>query len=185
MIYDLTALFYEKQSDEKPRYKVPIGIETPDSFQYFPNLGFTEHPDNNVSYQDYIKRNVTEEELENLSQDGYGCELLDVLTCGTDFERIDIEAREIDVIDDEGNFLPRGFSENGIVVMLGTTDPDSVIIIIDETFLMMSNATKHCTVKLAGLKQRFDVLTQNEVASALRELIQTKCKTYNELINYL
>ena len=115
MRYDYFANFYEKAGDRKPRYCSPLGLHGRPS----ENDGFIEDPKSDQGYLDYIKTDASEMDLQELTLPGFVSEVIDVLDSGIEFERITIEAREIDIIDDEGTVPPCGFFIHGTFVEFG------------------------------------------------------------------
>lgn len=185
MRYDLNALFYEKKSDTKPRYNVPMGLVFPDSFDYFPNKGFIEDPDSTPGYLDYIKQNVTEDDLQDLTGEHYSDEMMEVLSCGEDFGKIEIRAMELDVIDDKGTVPPRGFMQNGIFVKLEETDYGSPVFFIDGDPYLMTDSTRVVEIHLGALKHYFGVKTQNEVAGKIRRMRKDRWHNFDELEKWI
>lgn len=172
MRYDLIACFFRNADDKEPAYSCPLGIfsETNayDSWDLM-EWGFKEDQDSTPGYLDYINRDFNEEDLQFITKDGYVSEVMNVLNCGEDFGRIDVHAREIDTIDDEGTIPPLGFFIGGTFVEFGRTEPLSPVWFIDGDPYETDGNTRRFRVPLKKLKDYFDVLTMYEVRSRLNE----------------
>ena len=169
MRYDLIACFYEGAEDRKPVYSCPLGIYAETLLGDLSNRGFSVDPDSTRGYLDYIKKDASEENLQELTRDGYISEVMDVLYCGKDFCRIEIHAREIDVIDDEGTIPPLGFFINKTFVEFCKTEPLSPVWFIEGNPYEVDENTRRFLVPLKKLKDYFEVLTMYEVRERLQE----------------
>lgn len=142
-------------------------------------------PDSTPGYLDYIKKDASEENLQELTRDGYISEVMDVLYCGKDFCRIEIHAREIDVIDDEGTIPPLGFFINKTFVEFCKTEPLSPVWFIDGDPYEINESTRRFRVPLKKLKDYFEVLTMYEVRERLQEsFAKGHHGTFDELNDY-
>lgn len=165
MRYDYFANFYEKAGDRKPRYCSPLGLHGRPS----ENDGFIENPKSDQGYLDYIKTDASEMDLQELTLPGFVSEVIDVLDSGIEFERITIEARGIDIIDDEGTVPPCGFFIHGTFVEFGNTEPFSPVWFIDGDPYEANENTRRFRVPMKKLKDYFDVITSFEVQERLRK----------------
>ena len=95
------AAFYLKANDEKPVYRCPLGVFCAPTFSFFKENGFTEDKDATQGYLDYVKE-TDFQELKKWTQDDYVSEVMDVLYSGKDFEKIVLQAEELDILDDDG-----------------------------------------------------------------------------------
>lgn len=169
MRYDLIAGFYRKADDTTPAYSSPLGTISWNIMQFLSKNGFSEDPESTPGYLDYINRDACEKELQGLTHKGYISEILDILSCGEDFERIEIKAREIEVIDDEGTIPPCGFFIYGTFVKFEKTEPLSPVWFIDGDPYEANENTRRFRVPMKKLKDYFDVITSSEVQERLRE----------------
>ena len=182
MRYDLIASFYRKAEDTKAAYSCPLGIISSIRLE---GLGFEEDLDSTPGYLDYIKKDASEEDLKELTKDGYISEVMDVLYCGEDFKRIDVQAREIDTIDDEGTIPPLGFYISWTFVEFDQTEPLSPIWFIDGDPYEVNENTRRFRVPLKKLKDYFDVLTMYEVRERMQETFAKGHPwTFDELKDY-
>lgn len=152
MRYDYFANFYEKAGDRRPRYCSPLGLHGRPS----ENDGFIEDPKSDQGYLDYIKTDASEMDLQELTLPGFVSEVIDVLDSGIEFERITIEAREIDIIDDEGTVPPCGFFIHGTFVEFGNTEPFSPVWFIDGDPYEANENTRRFRVPMKKLKDYFE-----------------------------
>lgn len=169
MRYDLIACFYEGAEDRKPVYSCPLGIYAETLLGDLSNRGFSVDPDSTPGYLDYIKKDASVEDIQELTKDGYISEVMDILYCGRDFNRIDIEAREIEAIDDEGSIPPLGFFINKTFVEFCKTEPFSPVWFIEGNPYEVDENTRRFLVPLKKLKDYFEVLTMYEVRERLQE----------------
>lgn len=182
MLYDYFAYFYEKAGDNKPRYCSPLGLQG----RPLENAGFIEDPDSDQGYLDYIKKDASEKDLQELTLPGFISEVIDVLTCGIDFERIIIKAREVNTIDDEGTIPPCGFFVNGTFVEFIQTEPLSPIWFIEGSPYEADEGTRRFSVPMQKLKDYFDVITSSEVQNRLKETFAIDNHwTFDKLKDYL
>lgn len=164
MMYDLIAAFYTKESANEPRYRVPLGTVSYSSLE-----GFDEDPDSTPGYTDYILRNATGDDLQQLTRRGYISEAADVLYSGVAFERIDIQANELDTLDDEGTIAPRGLMIGNVFIKFTETEPLSPVYFIEGDPFEMTESTRVFQVPLKKLKDYFeDTLTMFEVMDHFR-----------------
>ena len=172
MRYDLIARFYRKAEDTKPVYSCPLGIYRDTLEGDLEGRGFSVEEDSTPGYLDYIKRDVSEEELQQLTREGYVSEVMDVLYAGESYGgygRIEISAMEIDVIDDEGTVPPFGIFLGNTFVEFQFTEPASPVVFIDGDPYEADKNTRTFQVPLQRLKDYFGVLTLYEVRACLRE----------------
>ncbi len=185
MRYDLIACFYKEANDTTPAYTCPLGVVTnlgwdPDEW------GFKEDPDSTPGYLDYIKKDFFKDDLKFITQDGYESEVMDVLYNGEDFGRIDVLAREIDTIDDEGTLPPFGLFISDTFVKFTTTEPLSPVLFIDGNPYEMTGSTRTFSIPLKKLKDYFDVLTMYEVKERLQtSFAEGSPWSFDELKDYM
>ena len=181
MKYDLFAEFYENSS-EKPRYVVWMGSIYPKSLNEMESMGFQERL--NDGYLDYVKENVTENDLEELTQPGFECELMDVIEELDMFdepdevynERVKIIATELDVIDDEGNYPEMEYMVGDTMVSFSDTSAMCPVL-----FRRLPDCVEKFMVSVVKLKRHFKVLTLMEVIEALQAMNAEKEWTFEQL----
>lgn len=179
MLYDLIAAFYTKESDARPRYWVPIGIVSPSALSRF-----EEDPNSTAGYTDYVLRNATDEDLQLLGHPSYDDELLDV-RFGTEFERIDIHAYELDALDDEGTVAPRGFMLGETFIKFVGTSPSSPVVFIKGDPFHVTEDTPVFQIPLKELKDYFGLLTTLEVLERFKMCFTDEnCWTFERLKKY-
>ena len=178
MVHDLFANFYCKSDDREPKYRCPIGLFSK-GIDFLVKEGFkkAEEP----YYQDYEKE-VSEDELQKWTQDGYISEVMDIIFCGEDFERIVLEALMLEPIDDKGALPERMVELNGVTVVFSNTDPMSPVHFQEDGSKERPN---HFTISLHSLKKIFGVLTLMEVMSNLREFGESRNWTFEQWEQYI
>ena len=177
MKYDLFAEFYVNSSEE-PRYKVWMGSIFTHRNGELESMGFGEVFKDYDGCVDYVKE-ATEEDLEELTQLGFECEMMDVLD-QMEYDRILIRAYELDVIDDEGNYAPMGVMVSDVFVSFTGSNPADKV-----WFCLYKEGTEqgmYHTVRMKDLKQYFDVLTLIEVKEKLYEMNEEKKWAPDELV---
>ena len=179
MLYDYFANFYEKAGDSKPLFHCPLGLnEWPSEKD-----GFIEIPDSTPGYLDYIKNDVSEEELLKYTNYGYTSEIRDVLNSGIKFERISIKAFELGAFDDEPGVPPRSFYIHNTSVTWEDTDPYSPVWFIDGD--PYEENRRSFRVSMQKLKNYFNVITANEVWDRLEKYFaKGNPWTFDELKEY-
>lgn len=185
MRYDLIARFYMKAEDTKAAYACPLGIYYETRLGNLENRGFGIDPNSNPGYLDYLKRESSEEELQQLTREGYVSEVMDVLYAGESYGgygRIEISAMEIEVIDDEGTIPPFGIFLGDTFVEFQFTEPESPVLFIDGDPYKITENTRRFTLPLGRLKEHYGVLTVYEVRARLRkDFGEAEGLTYDEL----
>lgn len=185
MIYDFYAAFYLKATDTKARFLCPIGLYRVLTLDYFSRNGFSEVPDNGTGYADYVK-DIEEEALQDWVQDGYDSEVLDVIYSGKDFERIELRANELEVLDEEDTITPRGFYKDGIFVEFeDSTEYKSLVRFIDGDPFHINKNTRIATIHLGTLERYFKLTTQNEVMKRIRLMRKERWNSFDELQDWL
>ena len=172
MRYDLVARFYRKAEDTKPVYSCPLDIYSETLEGDLEGRGFIVDEDGTPGYLDYIKRNVSMEELQQLTRKGYVSEVMDVLYAGESeggYERIEISAMEIEAIDDEGTIPPFGIFLGNTFVEFLFTEPESPVLFTEGDPYEATENTRTFEVPLQHLKNHFGVLTLYEVRERLKE----------------
>lgn len=182
MMYDLFAEFYENSS-EKPRYVVWMGCIYPKTVNELESMGFQERLSD--GFLDYVKKNVSEKDLEKLTQPGFECEMMDVIDELAMIddpdevynERVKIIARELEVI--KGEYPRMG-------VMVGDTFVDFIgTQSMKPVFFGLWNEDNKCEIyfriPVIKLKRHFKVLTVMEVKEKLQAMNEEKKWTFEEL----
>lgn len=172
MRYDLVARFYRKADGAKAAYACPLGIYHESRMGNLENRGFGIDPDSTPGYLDYIKRDSSVEELQELTREGYVSEVMDVLYDGESeggYERIELSAMEIETIDDEGTVPPSGVFLGGTFVQFQSSEPEAPVTFIDGDPYEANANTRTFQVSLGRLKEYFDVLTLYEVRDRLKK----------------
>lgn len=178
MIYDLFAEFYENSSDEKPRYNVMMGHH-----KFFDGElekeGFVEDPDSDDGYLDYVKDNVTQEDLEKWTQPRFDEEMVNIFL-DEEFERIRIKAFEVELID--GKLPPFGVMISKNFVEFQYSE-DMAPVFFSDSEKVDDDGKKTCwfRVPLLLLKRHFNVKTMMEVKEKLSEMAKEKNWSYDDL----
>ena len=161
MIHDLIVNFYCKSADKGPKYRAPVGIFTKDE-KVLSKEGFKRAGEG--YYRDYEKE-ISETELPKWTEEEYVSEVMDILYSGDKFEKIILEALEIELYD--GMFPPRMVQlKSGIDVIFSDTEPMSPVIFQKEGD---GENAESFTLPLHYLKAFFGVLTLFEVMSRLEK----------------
>ena len=161
MIHDLIVNFYCKSADKEPKYRAPVGIFTKGE-KVLSKEGFKRAGEG--YYRDYEKE-ISETELPQWTEDEYVSEVMDILYSGDEFEKIILEALEIELYD--GMVPPRMIQlKSGIDVTFSDTEPMSPVIFQKEGD---GENAESFTLPLHYLKAFFGVLTLFEVMSSLEK----------------
>lgn len=181
MKYDFFADFYLKSGDAEPRYTVYLGPFWPENDAELEEMGFRYH--SNDGYADYLIDDASQEQLESFSREGFESEVMDVLFNGEDFERISISAMEVEVIDDEGNYPPRGVLIGVTFVKFFMTDPFSEVTFTEDYFDKSKREWRYFHTPLKRLKDYFGVITQSAVITKLQSFEEDTQRewTFDEL----
>ena len=180
MMYDLFAEFYENSSDEKPRYNVMMGHHS-----FFDGdlekEGFVEDPDSDDGYLDYVKDNVSQEDLEKWTQPHFEEEMVNIFL-DEENERIRIKAFEVELID--GKKPPFGVMISRNFVQFYYSE-DMAPVFFSDSEKVDEDGKKTCwfRVPLILLKRHFNVKTMMEVKEKLSEMAKEKNWSYDELKN--
>lgn len=164
MTFDVKAFFYEKVSDKKPRYEVPLGLMfSIRDGREFEECGFITYTDN--GYLDYVKEWATAEDLKTFATRGYKSEIQDVLNSGIRFQKITMWALEIESFCN--TIYKKEFHRYGILVKFDEfTEPDSTVHFINRAG---TNDSMEVKIPLGMLKAYFKVLTQDEVYRKIKQ----------------
>ena len=185
MLYDLVARFYKKANDKKAAYACPLGFYHESLSGDLESRGFEIDPDATPGYLDYIKRSSSVKELQEFTRKGFISEVKDVLRAGESeggYERIEISAMEVEVIDDEGTIPPFGVFLGGTFVHFQYSEPEAPVTFIDGDPYKATEKTKTFTVALGSLKKYFNVLTLYEVRACLKkDFDDRKCWPFGKL----
>lgn len=167
MKYDLFADFYVKSGDEKPRYTCVLGSVNVTSWESLEAIGFkATHSD---GFLDYVIDNATEEQLQTFTLTGYVSEVMDVLYSGEDFERICISALEVEVMDDDGHYPPRGVLIGNVFAEFKQTEPLTQVTFVEDFYDYDKSIKRYFSIPYKKLKDYYEVMTQSEVIERLRE----------------
>ena len=167
MKYDLFADFYVKSGDEKPRYTCVLGSVNVTSWESLEAIGFK--PTHSDGFLDYVIDNATEEQLQTFTLKGYVSEVMDVLYNGVDFERICISALEVEIMDDDGHYPPRGVLIGNVFAEFRFTEPNSPVDFTEDYFEYEKRNKRSFSVPYHHLKERYGAMTQSEVMEKMRE----------------
>lgn len=158
MIFDFIAAFYYNANDEVPAYRIPVNTVNATADQML-QMGFYEDPEASDDYHDYIQT-VTEERLEELSNDDCACEVLSV-TDGVSFEKIVLHAYEMETID--GVTMPRGIYVGDHSVHFTGNGPDALVV--------FTYGDKCFGRPLGVLKERYGAKTMFQVMDIIKEFL--------------
>jgi len=183
MKYDLIANFYKKKADKKPRYCVLMGTYSPRTIGEMKELGFRESPESTPGYADYLM-DADENALQEYTKDGYISEMMDVLYSGEDFEKIQIEALELDVMDDEGKYPIRGVMMGDTFVSLDMSDPDCPVTFLFGDPYEFTQDKPWFNITVYELKTILKVPTLMAAIEKLQKMAEKKAWTFDELRNY-
>ena len=182
MMYDLFADFYEKSSDSQPKYKVLLSSIHPSRIGEMEELGFKEDKESTPGFLDYVMESSADE-VQDWVQNGYVGELLDVIDCGIHFQRITIQAMEVEVIDD-GHYPPRGLMIDDTFVSFEYSDLNSPVFFEDRTPEPDGGHGLWFQVPMKHLKRYFKCLTMMEVMEGLKRFGGRMRWTFNQLRRY-
>ena len=183
MMYDLFADFFEKSSDSQPKYKVLLGSIHPTRIGEMEEHGFKEDKDATPGFLDYVM-DATEDSVQDWVRQGYVGELMDVLDCGIDFEKITIQAMEVEVIDDEGHYPPRGLMICETFVSFDGSDLNLPVFFEDRTPGPEGGSGLWFQVPMKRLKRYFKCLTMMEVMEGLQHFGEGKHWSLDQLRRY-
>ena len=183
-MYDLFADFYMESSDSQPKFTVEMGSYYPKTIGEMEDLGFIEDANSDPGYLDYYME-ADQEDLERFTQDGYESEILEVLFMGYDWERIRIRAIEVEVIDDCGNYPPKGVMVGDTFIHYEKTDPSQRVIISHGNPFEESGVIPSFEITAWRLKRRMGATTLMEALEKMREMASEKGWTYKEFHDYL
>lgn len=183
MMYDLFADFYVESSDSQPKYTVLMGNYYPKTINEMEELGFSVDPDSTPGFVDYVKE-VKEDELQDWVQDGFMGELMDVLDANRFYFKIQLNAREVEVIDDDGHYPPRGVMIGQTFVRFEYSDLNSPVFFEDMTPGPNGGNGLWFRTPMKRLKRLFKVTTLVEVMEKMRELANGKPWSFYQLYRY-
>ncbi len=146
-------------------------------------LGFLEDKDSTPGFIDYYKE-VTEKELLDWTKNGYCGEVMDVLEAERFYETIKLRAMEIEVIDDEGNYPPRGLMICDTFVSFQDSDLNSAVFFEDRTPGPEGGSGLWFQVPMKRLKRYFKCLTMMEVIEGLKHFGEGQHWSFNQLRRY-
>lgn len=183
MMYDLFAEFYVNSSDSQPKYTVLMGSYYPKTMNEMENLGFSVAPDSNPGFIDYVKE-VKEDELQNWVYDGFMGEMMDVLDANRFYFKIQLYAREVEAIDDDGHYPSRGVMIGKTFVRFEHSDLNSPVFFEDMTLGPHGGNGLWFRTPVKRLKRLFKVMTLVEVMEKMKELADGKPWSFNQLRRY-
>lgn len=183
MMYDLFADFYEKSSDSQPKYKVLLGSIHPSRIGEMEEYGFKEDKNATPGFLDYVM-DATEESVQDWVRQGYVGELMDVLDCGIHFEKITIQAMEVEVIDDGGHYPPRGLMICETFVSFDGSDLNLPVFFEDRTPGPEGGSGLWFQVPMKRLKRYFKCLTMMEVMEGLGRFGKRQHWSFDQLRRY-
>lgn len=182
-MYDLFADFYKKSGDSKPVHTVLLGSYYPKTIGEMEELGFHEDKDATPGFLDYSKE-VTKEELQDWTQDGYCGEVMDVLDAEPFYQTIKLRAMEVEVIDDEGNYPPRGLMICDTFASFENSDLNSLVFFEDRTPGPEGGHGLWFQVPMKRLKRYFKCLTMMEVMEGLQHFGEGQHWSFDQLRRY-
>lgn len=182
-MYDLFADFYKRSSDNKPVHTVLLGSYYPKTIGEMEELGFHEDKDSTPGFLDYCKE-VTEEELQDWTQDGYCGEVMDVLDAESFYQTIKLRAMEVEVIDDEGHYPPRGLMICETFVSFDGSDLNLPVFFEDRTPGPEGGSGLWFQVPMKRLKRYFKCLTMMEVMEGLGRFGKDQHWSFDQLRRY-
>ena len=183
MMYDLFADFYVKSSDSQPKYKVLLGSIHPSRIGEMEEYGFKEDKNATPGFLDYVM-DATKESVQDWVQQGYIGELMDVLDCGIYFEKITIKAVEVEAIDDEGHYPPRGLMICETFVSFDGSDLNLPVFFEDRTPGPEGGSGLWFQVPMQHLKRYFKCLTIMEVMEGLQHFGEGQHWSFDQLRRY-
>ena len=172
MLYDMIARFYKGAEDKEAAFECPLGLYREGLSGDLENRGFGIDPARTPGFLDYIKKESSVDEVEELTQEGFISEVMDVLYAGESeggYGRIELAAMEIEAIDDEGTIPPFGVFLGGTFVRFQFSEPNAPVTFIDGDPYEATENTRTFQVSLGRLKEYFDVLTLYEVKDHLKK----------------
>ena len=184
MMYDLFADFYLKSSDCYPKYTVQMGSYYPKTIGEMEEIGFIVDENEEQGYLDYFME-ADQKDLERFTQEGYESEILDALFSGDDWERIQIRAVEVEVIDDYGNYPPKGVLMGDTFVYYEKTNPSQKVIILHGDPYEIGSSASGFMVSVWRLRRRMGAKTLMEAVEKMREKITQEGWTYLTFEKYL
>lgn len=182
MKYDLFANFYTKKANKKPRYCVLMGTYTPKTVNEMEELGFREAPDSTPGYVDYLK-DADEGDLQELTQEGYISEMMDILYDGIDYDKIQIEARELDVMED-GTYPARGVMMGDTFVGIEESDPDSPVTFMYGNPYEFTQDKPWFNITMYQLKTILGVPTLMAAIEKLQKMSKKRKWSFDQLKDY-
>lgn len=178
-MYDLFADFYLKSSDSQPKITVPMGSYYPKTIGEMDEIGFIEDKDSVPGYLDYFME-ADQIVLERLTQDGFESEILDALFSGGDWGKILIRAVEVEVMDDNGNYPPKGLIMGDTFVHYDKTNPFQKVSIFHGNPFEKSGKIPGFEVSVCRLKQCMETNSLLEALKKMQDMVSEKGWTYKE-----
>lgn len=185
MKYDLFADFFVKSGDVNPRYTCNLGEIHIVKDGELEKVGFKRMLTDEGWFLDYSIDNATLQQIEEITQPAYVSEVMDIVYGGEDFERICISALEVEVIDDEGNYPPRGVLIGNVFAEFKATEALSEVNFLEDRF-EKKRIHRYFNVPYKRIKDYYNAKTQSEVIQRMREDFDSKDHewTFEELMDF-
>lgn len=186
MFYDLFADFFVKSGDVNPRYTCNLGGIRIYKDGELEKMGFKRMHSDQGWFLDYCIDNATQQQIEELTNDAYVSEVMDIIYGGEDFERICISALEEEIIDDEGHYAPRGVLIGNTFVEFASTEALSQVGFEEDKFDYKKSSHRYFRIPYRRLKDYYNAKTQSEVIQRMREDFDSKDHewTFEELMDF-
>ena len=183
MKFDLFADFFKKSGDSNPRYTCTLGEMHIINENELEDLGFKTLRSDEGHFLDYDIDNATKGQVAQFNKPGYMSEVLNIVFSGEDYERICITAMEVEAIDEEGNYPPRGFLIGDTSVLFGQTEDLSQVDFVEDYFDKKKSKKRYFSIPYKKLKAYYDAKTQCDVIQMMREDFEKKDHewTFDEL----
>lgn len=186
MKYDFFANFYEKATDASPAYRCPIGVydfHNNSPFFYLDQHGFVEDENSTEGYRDFTKE-VSADSLSYWVKEGFDSEVMDILFGEKTFEKITVQAQELDILDDEGTTPVRGLPISDCFVLFDSTEPYAPVVFMEGTPYDHNEDARTFSIPLIRLKEYFKVQTMLEVMDGLQVFADGNPWTFDQLKEY-
>lgn len=186
MFYDLFADFFVKSGDINPRYTCNLGGIRIYKDGELEKMGFKRKHSDEGWFLDYCIDNATQQQIEELTNDAYVSEVMDIIYGGEDFERICISALEEEIIDDDGHYAPRGVLIGNTFVEFASTEALSQVGFEEDKFDYNKSRHRYFSIPYRRLKDYYNAKTQSEVIQRMREDFDSKDHewTFEELMDF-
>lgn len=154
MKYDLIANFYYDKESQDPDYRLGLNVITTTNLHAMTDIGFKEI-ELCDGYTDYTM-DIEEEDLHKwIAADFCTDELTYVFQKGP-YERIELTAYELDILDDDGTIPARGLMIGNVSVTIKGNSPESKVVFADSKHRFTLKLKRLYDV--AGVHTVFDVI---------------------------